>query len=421
MDHFIRAKRYTNIVEISTWVVLIIIIFGVRFLPLKLIDSDQVYYLIGAIVAFVLLYYLVIYKYFSKTNRLYLKIIADIVLIGVLIHILKDYGQYFFALYFLPIAAAALELEFINALLIATVACLFVIFEIFLGAQGLLPKSTEFYQGAWQIGLILLMTIFCRALAIQIRQERDAKEEALIRQRALEEESRRQKEFLSLTSHQLYTPLSIIRGFISLIEDENLGKLNPKQKEAATEIHNNARRMVDLVAELLSISRIQSGTIPLEKKPTDLGQLLNNAAESFRQTMPKKNVELICKADNLNPVTIDADKIRNTVYNLIDNALKYTSKGKVEITVEQGPVITTVKVSDSGIGLKAEEFEKIFQPFFRGKNILELDNQGTGLGLYIAKLIVEKHGGKIWALNNAANPPAQGGQGATFAFSIPNH
>jgi len=130
-----RFGRYEKIIEVTTWVIMIIIIFGVRFLPIRLIDNDEVYYLIGGIVSFALLYYLVIYKYFPPTKRLYFKTVADIVLIGVLIHVLKDYGQYFFALYFLPIAAAALELEFINALLIATVASVFVVFEVFLGSQ----------------------------------------------------------------------------------------------------------------------------------------------------------------------------------------------------------------------------------------------------------------------------------------------
>src|SRR4030042_5870560 len=146
-----KFSKYQKWIEASTWIVIIIVIFGVRFLPQDPLDNEQTYILIGGIAAFALLYYLVIYKYFSRSKRIYLKEIADIVLIGVLIHLLKDYGQYFFALYFLPIAAAALSLEFINALLIAAIASLFVIFEIFLNSFDLLPKQQEIYQGFWQI------------------------------------------------------------------------------------------------------------------------------------------------------------------------------------------------------------------------------------------------------------------------------
>jgi len=415
---FSKVHRYEGIVEIFTWVIIILVIFFVRFLPQRLIDNDHVYYLIGAIISFILLYYLIIYKYFNRPYRIYLKTIADIVLIGVLIHVLKDYGQYFFALYFLPIAAAALELEFINALIIATIASVFVAFEVFLGSQELLPPTSQLYQGAWQIGLILLMTIFCRALALQIRQERSEKEEAQTRQKALEEEAARQKEFLSLTSHQLYTPLSIIRGFVSMLHEEKLGKLSPKQKDAADEIYISTKRMVALVSELLSISRIQSGTFELKLAPTDIFELIKKTVDEFNQGRPKENVQLFYnRVARIEPIQIDADKIRNVLYNLIDNAFKYTPKGKISISCEQKNDTTTVKVIDEGVGIKDEDIEKLFQPFFRGKNILELDNKGTGLGLYVARLIIEKHGGKIWGESNSQ----AGRKGSTFAFSIPNN
>ncbi|MBM2821009.1 MAG: Sensor protein resE [Candidatus Berkelbacteria bacterium] len=410
-----RFSRYEKIIEASTWIVVIIVLFGIRFLPQDLIDNDQAYYLIGAIVSFALLYYLVVYKYFPRSKRLYVKDIADIILIGVLIHIVKDYGQYFFALYFLPIAAAALSLEFFNALLIAMIASVFVVFEIVLGSQKLLPQVNEFYQGAWQIGLILFITIFCRALAIQLRQEKSAHEESLARQKALEEEAERNKEFLSLTSHQLFTPLSMIRGFSSMLNDENLGKLNPKQKDAAGEIYANTIRMVNLVAELMSISRIQSGNFVPKKHPSDIGKLLKSIVSQFQKSLPKNGISLSLEIPELKDINIDSEKIRDCLYNLIGNAIKYTKKGKITVSSSQDETQTTIKISDEGVGIKQEDFSKLFQPFFRGKNILELDNQGTGLGLYISRLIVERHGGKIWSENNAD------GKGATFAFYLPNN
>ncbi|KKQ72379.1 MAG: Sensor protein resE, partial [Berkelbacteria bacterium GW2011_GWB1_38_5] len=372
-------------------------------------------YLIGAIVAFALLYYLVIYKYFSTKNRRYVKAISDIVLIGVLIHILKDYGQYFFALYFLPIAAAAMSLQFFNALFIATIASLFVVFEIVLSSQNLLPKTTNFYEGAWQIALILLVTIFCRFLALQLKEEEMAKEMLQEKQKLMELEAERQKEFLSLTSHQLYTPLSMIRGFVSMLADENFGKLNPGQKEATDEIYANTKRVISLVSELLSISRIQTGTFTLEKKKTDISSLIENTVKQFKATKTNDKITINYKKPaQINTIDIDADKIRNCLYNLIDNALKYTKEGEIKITCKQDDSKTLVEISDQGTGVKQEDFEKLFQPFFRGKNILELDNQGTGLGLYITRLIIEKHQGKVIARNNHD-------KGATFGFELPNN
>ena len=410
----IKIARYEKIVEISTWVIVIAIIFGVRLLPQDPMSDANTYYLVGAIVSFALIYYLVIYKYFPRPKRLYIKDIADIILIGVLILLMKDWGQYFFVLFFLPIAAAALSLEFINALLIATIASVFVVFEIFLGSQDLLTTANQTYEGMWQIGLIILMTVFCRILAIQIRQEKSAKEESLAYQKVLKEEAKRQKELLSLTSHQLNTPLSIIRGFSSMLNDGSLGKLSPEQKDAVQEIHTNTKRMAHLGSEILSISYIQSGKVDLNLKDYQLEELLQHCINQVKIVMAKKDVIIkYDKPQKLPTVSIDVDKMSQVIYNLIDNALKYTLKGTIKITCQKVDKDIKVLVKDEGIGIKKEDFDNLFQPFFRGKNILELDNKGTGLGLYIGRLIIEKHKGKIWAES------LDSGQGSTFGFTIP--
>lgn len=407
-----HSQRLEKIVEAASWAVIVLVIFAVRFVPQKMLVDDQVFILIAGIIAFILLYYLVIYRYFSKTNRLYLKSIADIILIGVLIHLLKDYGHYFYALYFLPIAAAALSLEFMSALLVATVASLLVVLEVFLGSYEILPDQV--YRGVWEIGLILVITIFCRLLAIQLRQEQKLKEQSLARQKVLEEEALREKEFLSLTSHQLYTPISIVRGFATMLNSEKMGKLQPKQKEAVIEIYNSAKRMAGLVKELLSISRIQSGTFELTINPSNINQLLENIVAQFNQTKENNSAKIkLTLPANLKLISIDEEKIRNVLYNLIDNSLKYAPKGTIEVSVKQNAEETVFAVKDNGVGIRQEDFEKMFQPFFRGKNILELDNKGTGLGLYIARLVVEKHNGKIW-FETAL------GQGTCFYFSLPN-
>lgn len=406
------STKFGRIIELATWLVIILVLFGVRFLPQNPIDNTTSYYMIGGITALALCYYLIIYKYFSRTNRMYLKDMADIILIGVLIHLLKDYGQFFFALYFLPIVAAALSLEFMNALLLATIATIFVIFEIFLGTYNLLPQASPVLQGFWQIGLILFITIFCRFLARELKSQQSLKEASLARQKVLEEESVRQREFISLAAHQLYTPLSIIRGFSSLLNEKQLGKLTPKQNNATEEIYTNTKRMINLVSELLSVSKIESGKIQLALSEISINQILTELVKEFDQIKTNKNVNLVLKlSDNIKNVRADNDKIRQVCGNLIDNAIKYTQSGNITVSTRQNDTETVVSVRDQGSGIKDEDSGKIFQPFYRGQNILELDNRGTGLGLYISKLIVEKHGGRIWYDKEK--------DGTTFCFSIP--
>lgn len=409
-----KVGRYETIIEVSTWLIMIAVIFGIQLIPNHQVDTVKAYLLVGIIIAFALIYYLIVYKYFPRTKRLYIKDIADIVFIGILIVILKDWGQYFYALFFLPIAAAALSLELINALLIALIASLFVVFEIFLGSQGLYPEtSSQVYQGIWQIGLMLIITIFCRLLAIQVRHERLAKEEAIEREKLLKEAAARQIEFLALTSHQLLTPLSMIRGFASNLQFEKLGKLTPSQNDAAKEIYLNSRRMTDLVTDLLSISHIKEGKIPLNIQKNDLRGIITNIVKQFNETMPKKEVKIIYQNSEIEPFDFDKEKIRQVIIMLVDNALKYTTRGEIKITATQDAANTTVTIQDQGIGIDQADFDKLFRPFFRGKNILELDNKGTGLGLYIARLLIEKHHGKIWAKSPGQN------LGATFTFTIP--
>src|SRR3972149_838385 len=153
----IRKKIFpwNVLVEAATWIVMIVIIFGVRFLPSDPIGDDYSLIFVVVIITFALLYYFVIQRYLTKNQSEYLKIITDILLISVLIHLLKDYGQYMFALYFLPIAAAALCLQFTSALVIAAIASFIVALEILLGSLGLLSVSVNVYQGIWQIVLIL--------------------------------------------------------------------------------------------------------------------------------------------------------------------------------------------------------------------------------------------------------------------------
>lgn len=408
-----QVTRYERIVEISTWAVIILVLFAVRFLPQDPLHDDRTFLLIGGILAFALLYYMIIYRYFSKTNRLYLKTISDIVFIGILIHLLKDYGQFFYALYFLPVAAAALSLELINALLIATIASLFIAVEIFLGAQDILPTTSPAYQGIWQIGFIVFITIFCRSLAVQLKQEQRLRGESLARQKVLEEEAKQEKEFLSLTSHQLYTPTSIIRGFSSLMKEDDQN-LTPKQKDAVEEIYASSKRMADLVSELLSISRIQAGSFRIKLAYTDINDLLHSIIKQISLVKPNKEVDIIPEISGASkPIDIDSEKIRMVIYNLLDNALKYSKEGEVTLHAHQTDKETVISIKDEGVGIPKEDYDKLFQPFFRGKNILELDNKGTGLGLYVARLIIEKHGGKIWVESGLD-------KGSKFIFSLPN-
>jgi signal transduction histidine kinase len=170
--------------------------------------------------------------------------------------------------------------------------------------------------------------------------------------------------------------------------------------------------MTNLVEVLLSISRIQSGKYKINLAKTDLKSLLESINKQFTQTQLKPGLQIEMELPKeLEEVMIDQDKIRQVISNLVDNAVKYSDKGKIKINVQQYQKETLISVSDDGKGVSKEDRDKLFEPFFRGTNILEIDNRGTGLGLYIARLIINHHKGKIWL------EPKE--KGAEFKFSLP--
>lgn len=412
--NFQKPGWFEHWAEIITWIVMILVLIFIRILPQEIIANSVVYYLIGGIVAFALIYYTLIYRYFTKTQRFWIKDFSDVIIISVLIILAKDYGTYFYSLYFLPIAAAALVLGTIDSLLIATVASLFIVFEIFLDAQGILPSKPQLYLGFFQIGFIVLMTLFCRFLALQVRQERKSREEALAKAKALEVIEKREREFMTLTSHQLYTPLSMIRGFSSMLYNDEKKKLNKKQLDYAGEIYENSKRMVGLISELLSISHIRADHVKFKFENIDPEKLISYVVEQLKPKAEEKKISLKFVESDKKLVGIKADSLRleQAIFNLVDNAIKFTDDGSVNVKAREGVNELIISVSDTGRGISDQDKEKLFQPFTHGKNILELDKEGNGLGLYIAKTIVEKHGGKVWFHSHP-------GTGSTFFISLP--
>jgi signal transduction histidine kinase len=399
-------------IEIITWTVMILVVVFIRLLPNSMVGNEEVYLLIGGIIGFALIYYLIIYRYFNRTQRLWIKDISDIIIISVLIILAKDYGTYFFALYFLPIAAATLVLGTINSLLIAVVACLFVVLDIFLNAQGYYPGQSQLTAGIFQIAFILLITIFCRFLALQVREEKRAREKAEALVKAKELSEKREREFMTMTSHQLMTPLSIIRGFSSILASDK--KVTGKEKDYACEINTNTEKMVNLIKKLMNISKMRSDKDHenFDIKKTSLEPVIENVIACLKSTAEKKGITIKYEksTEKLPEVYIDTAKIEDVLTNIIDNAIKYSKYGFIEITTRLLNKKIVVNIKDTGLGISKEDQTKIFTPFFRSKKTF--GEEGTGLGLYISKIIVERHGGEMW-LNSKL------GKGSVLSFSLP--
>ncbi len=237
---------------------------------------------------------------------------------------------------------------------------------------------------------------------------------AIVRDITYEEDLiQRDKEFIAVTSHQLNTPLSIIRGYSSLLLQGKVGTISAKQKDSLQEIYNSVEKMITLTNNMLSVSRIEQEKIKLNVDDVNVGELIESVAVLFRPKAKTKGIEFsISDIKNNLIIMADEDKLFQVISNLVDNALKYTKKGSIKIDVIDKANKVLFRVTDTGIGISEEDIEKIGTRFFRSQEAINVDNHGTGLGLYISKTIIEKHNGELNIVSHL-------GKGTTIKATFP--
>jgi signal transduction histidine kinase len=204
-------------------------------------------------------------------------------------------------------------------------------------------------------------------------------------------------DFVSLASHQLRTPLTSVNWYTELLLSGDAGPLNEAQHAYVEEIHNGNKRMVDMVNALLNVSRFDLGTFAVSLTPTDIIEMTNSILEEEKLKIEKKNITIVTHYP-ATPVivSVDSSLMRILVQNLISNAVKYTpEKGTVTVEIILDTDSFSVKVSDTGYGIPLDVQSKVFSKLFRAENIKDKDTDGTGLGLYMVKKIIDVSGGTI--------------------------
>ena len=228
------------------------------------------------------------------------------------------------------------------------------------------------------------------------------------------EVDRAKTEFVSLASHQLRTPLSAINWYAEMLLAGDVGKLNKEQREYLEEIYRGNKRMVTLVGALLNVSRIELGTMAILPAPTDLAEIAEDALKELVPQITLKNFRIVKKFDAA-PRVMDVDpKLTRVIFqNLLSNAVKYTpANGTIAVSIERKDPNVLITVADTGYGIPASVHQKIFTKLFRADNARERDAEGTGLGLYIVKSILDESGGMVW-FDSAEN------KGTTFYVTLP--
>jgi signal transduction histidine kinase len=230
----------------------------------------------------------------------------------------------------------------------------------------------------------------------------------------LAEANRMKSEFISIVSHQLRAPLSNLAWTLELLMSGRFGKIEPEQVEYFKILKENSDRMRDLVRDLLIVSKIESAKLFLKKEEFSLEELTKEIIKEFEPFAKASNCQVeFFPEENLPKILGDRYQIRQVIENLLDNAIRYTKgEGKVKIRIMKEKKFIHFEIEDNGVGIPKEDQKFIFQKFFRASNVLRYKTQGTGLGLYISKAIIERSGGKIGF-------KSQEGVGTTFWFKLP--
>jgi len=225
---------------------------------------------------------------------------------------------------------------------------------------------------------------------------------------------RAKSEFVSLASHQLRTPLSTINWYAEMLLAGDAGKINKEQKEYLQEVYKGNQRMVDLVNALLNVSRIELGTLAVEPEPTDLIDLANSVLNEIKPQIEQRKQKIVRTfGKNIPKINLDPKLMRIVFQNYISNAMKYTpEKGRIEIGIKKQKTEVLLSVKDNGMGIPKYQQVNIFTKLFRADNVREKETDGTGLGLYIVKSVIEQFGGKVWFESVES-------KGTTFFATIP--
>ncbi len=408
--------------------------------PVILLNSLPFYFYAFLIITPFSLGFFHIYKLYKKSKDESKKILLFFIGVGVLVpasvsmitNLILPYLQYFELNWAGQFSAAVAPLVVLYGiykykifdfeLFLAEILVIILVAQSFL--YLLQSKSTP---GLIASFLSLLLTLFMGLWLLRnIEEEHKAKntlQNKIIELKKLNEHvkkiSQKKSEFLSIATHQLRAPLTVMKGQLSLLLENSYGQVPDYLKKPLKKIYDSVGRMTTTVDEFLSVSRIEQGKMKYNFKEVDLKTLLNSVYDELKEFAIKEGLDFrlsFCNEVKGTKALVyaDYDKLRHVLFNLVENAIKYTKNGFVymNLCTQNGKYIR-IEIKDSGVGIDPSELKSLFSKFVRSKNVYGVNVAGTGLGLYIAREIMHAHNGRIWAQSKGV------GKGASFFIELP--
>lgn len=408
-DAFMFEKSLFQILRVFFGILSMVWIFVLLVRKYKIADSDfkrQILLIGVGIELFLFLFFVVTFlaAYFTKIG-----ILPD--------SRLEYYGLFGMIVFVVYLSILIVRFRAFNVKLIATQALIWGLITL-IGAQFFFIKITTnlILNSIAFVGVIIIGNYLILSVKREIRQ-RERLEQLRIKLENANEKlkslDKLKTEFVSLASHQLRSPLTAIRGYASMLIDGDYGNIDTEAKDAVDRIYQSSKNLTIVVEDLLNVTKIEAGGMKFEMAPFDLSVVVEDEIKDFSLAADKKGLKLSFDKDenNLCMVNGDKEKIRQIVINYIDNSIKYTKEGEVNVSVRNNNNKVVFCVKDTGMGMTKEIKDSLFQKFSRGDGA-RVNSTGSGLGLYLAKQIIEAHKGRVWVESDGI------GKGSAFFVEI---
>ncbi|MFH2062582.1 MAG: ATP-binding protein [bacterium] len=298
---------------------------------------------------------------------------------------------------------------------------LLIMIALFVFISDMVVSSETIFDFGFRLAILVMLLVYgamtTRIFVHEIRQQRRnevMQEQVIVMNRRLMEADRFKTKFVSLVAEQLHSPMTSLRSYAELALRDEFGKVPPRLREILQSNIETLDRITGMTKAFLDVGRIGSGEVGIFKSDTDLGALVARLVAEAEPLAEHKGLTLrTLVAPNLPPVSCDSGAIYHALMNLVDNAIKYTERGEVIVSVSVSDGQVDVRVTDTGIGMTDDELRSVLRTLERGMSAVKLESRGEGLGIFIAKQIVEAHGGRM-----VVESPGRD-SGSTFGFSFP--
>lgn len=331
---------------------------------------------------------------------------------------LEYYGLFGMVVFVIYLSILIVRFRAFNVKLLATQALVFGL-TILIGSQFFFIESNTnlILNGITFVGIIVLGAYLIKS----VKKEVDQREKLEVLTGQLKDANEKLKsldllktEFVSLASHQLRSPLTAIKGYTSMILEGDYGEVSPKIKEVVDKIMESSNNLALFVEDLLDVSKIEQGGMKYEMIKFDFNEMVKETVNELSIVAEKKGLKLkyYIPSDRKYVVSGDKEKLRQIIINLVDNSMKYTKQGGINVLLKSENKVLTLSIKDTGIGVPPEVASKLFQKFSRGSDGAKVNTSGSGLGLYIVREIIEAHKGKVWVESEGV------GKGSTFFVQI---